>query len=55
MTTLLAIDAGNTRIKWGVYEDRERTSGGAVGHDDLVRIFAPVSYTHLTLPTKRIV
>jgi type III pantothenate kinase len=45
MTTLLAIDAGNTRIKWGVYEigagkEATRLSGGVAPHDDVVRIFA---------------
>lgn len=40
MTALLAIDAGNTRVKWGVYEQGERSAGGAVAHDALARIFS---------------
>lgn len=39
MSALLAIDAGNTRIKWGIYEG-DRVSGGAVEHDGLAQIFA---------------
>jgi type III pantothenate kinase len=45
MKKLLAVDAGNTRVKWGVYEievgkEATRLGGGVVPHDDVVRIFA---------------
>ncbi len=34
MDAVLAIDAGNTRIKWGVYQDKW-LANGAVAHDGL--------------------
>jgi type III pantothenate kinase len=44
MKTVLAIDAGNTRIKWGIYDvgtaTAERCAGGIAAHDELVHIFA---------------
>ena len=46
----LTVESINSRIEiWSILNDPETT------HPDLVEAQKPVSYTHLTLPTKRIV
>lgn len=35
---ILAIDAGNTRIKWGMHDGTRWTAGGAVANSDVVRL-----------------
>jgi type III pantothenate kinase len=37
---MLCIDAGNTRIKWGVHDGRAWTAHGVAGHDALDRLDA---------------
>jgi type III pantothenate kinase len=36
--TIFAIDAGNTRVKWGVHKDGQWLADGAVAHPDIVRL-----------------
>ena len=64
---IMVFDVGGTEIKYSVMDEQmHRTDSGAVPTpqdtqaqflDAVYRLYAPhtVSYTHLTLPTKRIV
>lgn len=40
---ILLIDAGNTRVKWGLFQDGQWHAEGALGHDQLDRLHAIVA------------
>ncbi len=50
---LLAIDAGNTRIKWGLHDGVNWRAQGQLAHDDLTRL--PAALADLPTPTRIVV
>lgn len=40
---MLAIDCGNTRLKWGFYQDGKRQASGAAGLNEIDAAFAAIS------------
>lgn len=51
--SILAIDSGNSRVKWGLYDGRRWTATGAVGRQETVRLND--TWKSLPPPTKIVV